>query len=257
MIGDIKHIVVIQSLPHTERQSGKELYDDVIVRHIDRVGSEITCQFYNVNDLTSLIRLLNHLNDIAQYVPGGIVIHFEMHGSVDLNGLILANGALVNWDEMIALLRPINITTTNQLYVTMATCFGRYLYKGVDPYLKSPYSGYISASNKVGVDEIIEDFGLLFEHSIEMGNLVNAFLMLDKQGSNFYYKDSQTTFTESIRNVKDRLDNDIDFRDNLLKDIRTEFKNKGVDDNPEDIHHLIKIVYNDLVNKQRKAFEFP
>jgi hypothetical protein len=256
MIGDIKHIIVIQSLSVTETQSGKELYDDVIVRHIDRLGSEITCQYYNANDDISMSQLLNHINEIAVYVPGGLVIHFEMHGSVDLNGLILANGALVNWDEIISLLRPINIKTNNQLYVTMATCFGRYLYKGVDPYLKSPYSGYISASTEVTITEVIEDFSLLFEQSIEMGNIIEAFLELERQGSNFYYKDSKMTFTESIKTVKDKLDNDIDFRQNFLKEVNAEFKTKGVEGTTEEIDELAKLAFNTIVAKQRKAFEF-
>src|ERR1043165_9129703 len=43
------------------------------------------------------------------------------------------------WENLVEYFRPINVITRNNLFITMATFYGRFLYLGVDPYQKSPY----------------------------------------------------------------------------------------------------------------------
>jgi hypothetical protein len=56
---------------------------------------------------------------------------------------------IVVWEEIVDLLRVININTKNNLYITMGTYYGGYMFKGVNHHKKSPYSGYISAIKEV------------------------------------------------------------------------------------------------------------
>jgi len=257
MIGDIKHIIVIQSLKPDELQSGRELYDDVVVRQTERNGGHISHEYFSVEGKDGFINIMdNTIGQIAD-LQGGLLIHLEMHGNNDLQGLVFADGSHISWGEIVEKLRPLNVGTCNRLYITMATCFGRYLYKGVDPYKKSPYSGYISASKAVRAQEIIEDFSNIFELLIEKGNLISAFLEMDNKGSDFFYKDSKTTFIENIKNVRDRLDNDPEFKENIIHDIQAHpyFAERPAEQSM--IEMMMKMAYNEIVSKQKAAFEFP
>ncbi|PWA07538.1 hypothetical protein [Flavobacterium laiguense] len=152
MVGDIKHIVVIQSLFDGDKKTGEELYNDTIKMQIEYVQAQdikMSHSFHNVEDKEALIEVLKYYGVNSSYMQGGVVIHLEIHGLDNLQGLILKNNSTITWEVLSDLFRVINVNTCNKLYVTMATCYGRYLYKGIDPKKKSPYSGYISASQEV------------------------------------------------------------------------------------------------------------
>lgn len=50
-----------------------------------------------------------------------------MHGDGNKNGLRLASGDLVSWEELYADLVRINVAIKNELFITMAVCYGNYL----------------------------------------------------------------------------------------------------------------------------------
>lgn len=256
MVGDIQHIVVIQSLSVNEVSSGKNLYDDIIARGIALRKNGMTHEYFDVRDKHQLIEILKYVNAQAPYRPSGVLIHLEMHGSKDLDGLVLANKQLISWNELVELFRDINVNTKNHLYITMATCYGRYLYEGVDPEKKSPYSGYISASKEVMVAEVVDDFGQLFESLLINGNLVKSYLEL-AETSNFYYKDSKTTFEENILNVKYKFDNDHQFRQQFIDDVQAEGAFNNIKLTDEEIEEIRRQAFNDIVRRQKTAFEFP
>ena len=173
----------------------------------------MTHAFHNTLDKTALIEILKYYCINSEYMNGGILIHFEMHGSENREGLILADNSFISWFEITELLRIININSKNQLYVTMATCYGRYIFRGMEMDKKTPFSGYISASKEVIVEEILGDFKILFEDLIQSGNLVYSYLELEKQGSNFYYKDSKAVFEENFEAFK----NNLEFKKQILE----------------------------------------
>lgn len=214
MVGSIKHIHVIQSL--VDERTGKVLYDDSIAARINYMQPDdrkMTHKFCDISNKQELINELTYLENCAKYIPGGILIHFEIHGSTKLDGLVLKDGSLVKWAELADLLRPINVLSCNKLFLTMATCYGRFLYLGVDSNKKSPYSGFISASKEVKQGEVVEKFTLLFEELTSNYNLVEAYKKLELATSNFYYKDSDTCFEEAIEETRKRVFDDPSFRD--------------------------------------------
>lgn len=230
MVGEIKHIVVIQSLFDGDKKTGNELYNDTIRMQIEYVQAKnikMTHSFHNVEDKESLIDILKYYGANSPYMQGGVVIHLEIHGLDNLEGLILTDSSTITWEVLSDLFRDINVNICNKLYITMATCFGRYLYRGVDPRKKSPYSGYISASQEVTTGEVMEDFNLLFQSLIESTNLVKSYLDLEEKGSNFYYKDSEGVFKDSFQSVLDKLKNDDSFKKEILREAVEEAKKSG------------------------------
>lgn len=253
MVGQIKHIVVIESLDDNEKKTGKELYDDCINKRIRLFDKTISHKFYSISTKEEMVNILNELSMVSDSFDDGIVIHLEMHGDSYLKGLVLSEGTLINWTELANLFREINIGSCNKLYITMATCYGRYLYKGGDSSKKSPYSGYISASKEVNTGEILENFDVLFTDLIENGNIVKAYLELEKLKSKFYYKDSKTVFEDNFKEFK----NNKDVRKKLVDQIKIDIKNKGGNQPDEAmIESTLNKVLEDTYSSQKKAFDF-
>ena len=233
MIGDISHIVVIESLEN-ERKTGTELYNDCIKRKIEFKNSGITHNLYNIKTKEGFTEILKYYITNCTYLTGGILIHIEMHGDKSLKGLVVSDGTLITWSEMVDLFRPINVTTCNNLYICMATCNGRYLYRGVQPHEKSPYSCFISASKPVGSSEILEQFSLLFESLIQKGNLVQAYLEMEKQSTLFYYKDSKEIFEEAFASTAKRFRTDPKTREDIIRQTKEQVSKEGLEMPSED-----------------------
>jgi len=256
LVGDVRNIIVIESLID-ERLTGRELYDDIISSKIETGHKPITHKFYSVSTKTELIDVIKYYEFNASGLNGGILIHLEMHGAKDKTGLILSEKSLITWKELVDLFRPINIVTCDKLFLTMATCYGRNLYKGVDPYKKSPYSGYISASKAIYPSEIVAKYSILFEQLIDLGNLVAAYLKMEETESNFYYKDSKRTFEDSFQSYTDELMNNPEKKAKFIEDSIKEVKQAG-QPTPDDkmVDSVLKQVLGDLYVKQKEAFNF-
>ena len=50
--------------------------------------------------------------------------------------------------------------------VTAGTCYGTFIYKGIDPGKRAPFYGFIAPMDKVSPDEIAEGFHELFDRII-------------------------------------------------------------------------------------------
>lgn len=189
MTGDIQHIIIIQSLKPGEKQTGQELYNDTISLPLLQMGERARIKTHEYADLTSKAAILAKLDEIHARAPqlqNGLVIHFEMHGSTKLDGLVTASCELLSWPKLIDKFRPINIVTHNQLYLTLATCNGRYLFEAVDFEQKSPYSGYLSASKDVNVVEIMDSFSDLYNRLLSDGNLIRSYMASEAEGGSFF-----------------------------------------------------------------------
>lgn len=259
VVRKINNIYVIQSLPQGEKQTGTELYDDIIRRRIELMQAEdakMSHGFFDVKDNTSFIDALKHLQANAPYLPGGLLIHFEVHGSTNQEGLVLVDKSFVGWKELVELVRPINVSTCNKLFITMATCFGRNLYKGVDPFAKSPYQAYVSASREVKTIEVMESFNTLFEILMDCGDLIHSYTEHEKNNSPFFYKDSLTTFEDTIVMYRNGLDTNPEYKERILDHpILQEMLATGKTDQAT-LDIIIKKAFNEIVKRQADAFNF-
>ncbi len=98
MIGKIGTIIIIESLFDGEHKTGSELYNDYIRRQIDFNPNKahLNHQFITVNSKNDFNDYLQYILVNSEYMNHGILIHLEMHGSGNRNGLILKNNELLD-----------------------------------------------------------------------------------------------------------------------------------------------------------------
>lgn len=256
MIGDIKNIIIIESL-QGERKTGEELYEDCIRRRIIYQEKDFTHAYHSVNTKKDFLEILEFYIHNCPYMNEGVLIHLEMHGDENKKGLVLSDGSLINWQELNNKFREINIITKDNLFITMATCYGRYLYLGTDPYKKSPFSGYISASDAIYPEEIIDKFFILFEGLIEKGNLVDAYLEMEKTSSNFYYKDRKRTFDEAFSSTMEKLYGDMNLKKQILENAEKQMlKETGVKLTDKENDAIFEKAISDIYQRSYNAFKF-
>ena len=121
MVGDIRNIIVIQSLFDNETKTGADLYNDTIRRKIDYLQPDrikMKHKFFDVSSKDEFVTILEEFQITGELFEGGVLFHFEMHGLNDLSGLVFSDNSSIDWFELADLLREINIIINNNLFVT-------------------------------------------------------------------------------------------------------------------------------------------
>jgi len=178
-------IYVIESLFDQDEKTGEILFNDTIKRNSERTGLFHT-KFLSVTDKTTLIEYLKLINSNSknQYHP---FIHFEIHGSNGKDGLVLNSGELVTWNELADETRQINLTTKNNLVISLATCYGAYFCKEMNILKAAPFCGCVCATSAIPTIEIIPRFTIFFETLFETLDFDLAITQLN-EANNFDYR---------------------------------------------------------------------
>lgn len=258
----IHTVLVVQSLASDERQTGSELYNDIIKRYAEFYsnGDPLYHKLLNVNAKKEFLEAVEYVFQNVTYFRKGVILHIECHGLSDKSGLYLADGSSVSWEELKRPLIKINVTLDNELYLTMATCFGRYLHETIDLSMQAPFSGFLSASDVIWDRETLEDYSLFFEEVIKTRDIFLAEEALSKKGSKLYYKDVETLFNELIRSTMKKIENDPVSRKEYFDACREDYnkvKQLGFPDfNEMSVEKIFEDVKIGFIQKYRNNFLF-
>ena len=152
-------IVMIQSLQVYDRNTGEELYHDIL-QYKRYYQSGAFSLFYNVASLDDLKLAIENILENIQ--DGDIVtLHFETHGHEE--GIALSNGEIVSWRVFYDLIRPINIQIGHLLFVVMSMCKSIAMISSLNPEARAPYRAFICTVRDVTQDEIIRGFQVFYE----------------------------------------------------------------------------------------------
>lgn len=212
---EFNSVFVIQSLPDDDKQTGEELYIDIVRRYCD-YKNLYSC-FFNVTDTRDFkVRLITIL-ELCKSEKLFPIIHFEIHGSKD--GFELFDGSLISWSIVCDLCREINIVTQNQLIVSLATCSGAYISTAIDITRESPFWGFIGPENKISSGELIEGFTDFFQELLQSFNINNALVSLrpNHLQSNYVYYPAQIIFEQFIEKRISKLNKSTKLRELMSK----------------------------------------
>lgn len=191
-------IYVLESLLDQEDKTGEILFNDTIKRNSERTDLFYT-KFLKVPDKTTLIEYLKTINEYSkkQYHP---FIHFEIHGSEEKDGLVLKSGELIKWNELADETRQINVTTRNNLVISLATCYDAYFCTEMKILKAAPFCGCVCATSQIPTYEIIPRFTIFFETLFDSRDFDLAITHLN-EANNFKYRFKFMTCDELFENL--------------------------------------------------------
>lgn len=173
-------VYILQSLDDGERRTGDEIQSKI--RNISLKDHSIDVELI---DLKSTNDFFKTIQAIKSTIPNGTLpfIHFEIHGSKD--GLVLTSGDFISWSNLKEPLRDTNILTKNNLFISLATCFGAHLLNIYKPWEPCPFYGYIGPLASAGNRDLEDSYSVFFEVLLLENNFAKAIsALLDTVPSN-------------------------------------------------------------------------
>lgn len=170
-------IYIIESLPVNEKQTGTELYKDLIRWKVQKYP-ELKSDIFHPDDKKDWVRMIDKIRNecaVGSVVP---VLHFEMHGNSNLNGLVLKSGESVDWEELYHELVEINILTKNNLFITMAVCHGAYFKIAMHIDRPVPFYGLIGSFEEIYLCDFPIRYNDFYEEFLSSLNLNVAYKKL-------------------------------------------------------------------------------
>lgn len=177
-------IILIESLPDYERQirdgklmSSGEYYIENLFPYCNSFREEPVEFELKVADSAS--HLFEHLTMICKRVHDFEeipLIHFEIHGRDQQDGVTLKNDDFVGWHDLLEKLTDINVASANHLFVIFATCSGAFNIKYIMP-RERPFPYYAAiAPDKLDFPIFLEQrYSLFYISLIIDGDMEKAF----------------------------------------------------------------------------------
>ena len=198
-------------------------------------------------------------------------IHLECHGSK--KGIQLLSNATINWNDLSEYFSTINKACRNNLFISLATCFGGYLSlslirkltQGRD--IRAPFFGLIGPKDEVKYYEIENGFDAYFQQIIELKDIENGFTELQNKlevSHEYAFRHCEEVFVEFIESFieleVDRIHkSDISFNAHLTKLSKKYFNKYGFFPTRNEIETLAKVYSNkdyfiNYFNKIRETY---
>lgn len=173
---EFNRIYVIESLPDGEEKTGTALYNDLLRWQENRYEgfSSILIEPQNKNDWNEKLKLI--LDEASNgFLP---IIHFEIHGSTNKDGLVLVSGELVSWCEMRQQLVEINIASRMNLFVSLAVCHGAYLLTQYHLDQRAFCYGVLGSFDAIPIDDLKIRFQEFYQELFETFSITKAYQRL-------------------------------------------------------------------------------
>jgi hypothetical protein len=180
-------VYVIESLSPNERKTGTNIYSDIIERKTWQ-NPDLKAELLTPKNRKEFVRSLEQIRCEVEGGEAWPFIHFEIHGSTD--GLSLANGEDFTWKELYPHLKMLNLLNRNNLFVSLATCYGAHIFDVVNPLQTAPFYGYVGTWNKIGDRDLEVDFTEFFKEFLSSSSMTKAIQRLNE---NTGEKDSRYT----------------------------------------------------------------
>jgi hypothetical protein len=151
-------IYILQSLDSTELWTAEDI--GRLIHYIGLREKNVLVELLNINSSAGFINKLDH---ISREIKVGALpyIHFEMHGAPE--GLSLTNGEIIPWQDLKEPLRNLNILSKNNLFISLATCYGSHLLSIYKPFEPCPFYGYLAPLKEAGDRDLHASFVRFFE----------------------------------------------------------------------------------------------
>ena len=185
-------IIVIQSLGVSDRKTGNTIYNDTL-RYAGYKLEGFGVDFVEPQTKAELEYVLNVIANDAEKRRQWPFLHFEMHGTQ--TGMEIANGEFITWLELYKFLVKINESSRHNLFVSLACCFGAYIFDIIDPTKRAPFYCFLGPSKEIKAWKLEENFTNFFSTLIETTDINCAIDALNGDSEEKYiWYDSEHVF---------------------------------------------------------------
>jgi len=185
-------ILIVDSIPAGERNTARELYQDVGLRaQVFAPAPEV--RYRRVESPDEFLTLLPELAASASATGDIPVLHIECHGNDD--GLAFSDGSFVTWVDLKGPLTTLNIATAMNLLVVVAACDGSALTSTLGLVDRAPVHGLIGPTRAVTPEELMRAYLELYGALIRTRSAREAVeAMLGATPDTFVYRAAQWLF---------------------------------------------------------------
>lgn len=258
----IHNIFIIESIPDDERQTGMELYNDVIKPYsvFHKNNTPLNHTHVKVKSKKDFIEYLKYLESVVPNMNLGLLIHIESHGSKE--GIHFANEEMISWQELKGYLISLNFIADNKLYVSMANCFGRFLYHTIDTSENAPFCAFLSANKVIDPSEIVDFYNPFFDNLIKERDFILAYKACENYESKFYYKDVELLLDETLMNWEQEMKSNLETKNEFYENIRKDYNKLRLlkpslpDFTDDQLDSVLEEVKKDLIVSYKNDFLF-
>ena len=176
-------IYIIESLPHNERRTGKELFDDIVRRMSELKG--INSEYFNIKSLIDLNLCLTSIKSDVFNVGHYPFIHFETHGYEGGIAINSEENELMDvlWSDLKERLLRINVGCNNNLYVAVAACNGGSIQNIIDITEPSHVYGFIGPQDLIGDRDLLSSYTEFYLALLNKEDMAEAINILNRTSS--------------------------------------------------------------------------
>jgi len=219
---EFNKVYVLESLDsQKENLTGTELYKDLL-RWKEFENELLSVELIPIHSKTELQKAFVKIKKECRTDHVIPILHFEMHGSKDRSGLVLESKELVEWLEIHEDLMDINTIAKNNVFITLAVCYGAYLLKTSHIHNRAPFWGIIGSFDTISTSDLMIRYNKFYQSFLNDFKLDQAIKILHESNQDIpstyryitseqifikiYSKHFAESFTESA--IKNRI-NDL------------------------------------------------
>jgi hypothetical protein len=241
--------LILDSVPAGEFATGRNLLE-ALEPYCAAYRFPIPIERRVVSARQELLDTLEHARLEALRTDRIPLVHIECHGNDD--GLRLAGGDFLYWEQLSQALTALNTTTRFNLFVSVAACFGAYLVSELVPTKRAPVSACLSITKEAYPDQLLQGFRTFYQTLLttDDGNRAIAALKAVNQETDqsFYLGEATDFFVRTYTAYLAKLCTPAKYRERA-QFIQEDQRERGLPVSPiRDIEQL-------LLGTEREQFE--
>ena len=174
---EFNYIYVIESLDTNE---GDTLTGKNLLEKLKPYADQVKALSTGLITVESAAQFWDAMDYICQKAAEGErpVIHFEIHGTDEKDGLYIKNGDVIEWPEVLYRISDINYASGCNLMVSFAVCYGQYLAQFINATKKMPFCISLGSFEELYEDDLEVRFFAFYKELLASFNIDKAYKAL-------------------------------------------------------------------------------
>lgn len=174
---EFNYIYVIESLDTNE---GDTLTGKNLLEKLKPYADQVKALSTGLITVESAAQFWDAMDYICQKAAEGErpVIHFEIHGTDEKDGLYIKNGEVIKWPEVLSRISDINYASGCNLLTSFAVCYGQYLAQFINAGKRMPFCISLGSFEELYEDDLEVRFFAFYQELLTSFNIDQAYQAL-------------------------------------------------------------------------------